>query len=604
MLGRTDGKTAELHHRFLQPLASGDRMTGGSLKSCWRMLLALFLLLTGSGLLLWQSLLPAVTSAAPQRPVPVPVPHVAMAMAKKRRLTMPRVARVQFPRPLEAGLPPQLDMIERLGDGSFENYTYYKASLDLNAPDDPEDESSAGPVSAYQDNGAARNTPFSLVLNNGRVQGGQENQPGPVHANTRSVKAAEPAPVRVASVPVNVSVSQESPAPAVRRLVSLPLQEEPLRTVAGAVSVAPQDFDALEKTLGTGSIKAGESLEVIASGADTASGPPHIVMARLMTINGNARLIVRGDDGHFEDIASSTLYDRLVAEAFATPKSGPETAPPSPVTTAALQKAEARFPHFKAKLAKARVPEGVQPQIAGLLTEGPLAGKDLPKLDLVYRKSVDGRCELVSAAFDTGSGVKKFYSYQQSPDAVTEFFDEDGHSVSKSLMPKPVEAGRRGDGFGWRVHPILKVRKFHNGVDYAAPRGSPILAAGDGVVETISWEPGYGKYVRIRHDDGYSTTYAHIDGTPKGLKLNQRVSQGQVIAYVGSTGLSTGPHLYYELRIGDHYADPTRTRLPAGSNLTGRALAAFQQQIGHVEQIADFLKNGVMDIGKRFERKG
>ncbi|MCB8829418.1 M23 family metallopeptidase, partial [Escherichia coli] len=98
-------------------------------------------------------------------------------------------------------------------------------------------------------------------------------------------------------------------------------------------------------------------------------------------------------------------------------------------------------------------------------------------------------------------------------------------------MKNPVPNGRLGDGFAWRTHPILKVRKHHNGVDYAAPFGSPILAAGDGEVVVISSESGYGKYVRIKHDGGFFTTYSHISRTPPSLKVGQRVSQGQVIAY-------------------------------------------------------------------------
>ena len=144
------------------------------------------------------------------------------------------------------------------------------------------------------------------------------------------------------------------------------------------------------------------------------------------------------------------------------------------------------------------------------------------------------------------------------------------------LMKKPVLAGRLGDGFGWRIHPILRDRRFHEGVDYAAPFGSPIVAAADGMIEIIGEEAGYGKYVRVRHDFGYETTYAHISGVPRGLKVGSRIRRGQTIAYVGSTGLSTGPHLYFELRVNGHYADPLQANLRAGRVLDGGTLAAFQ----------------------------
>jgi murein DD-endopeptidase MepM/ murein hydrolase activator NlpD len=114
-------------------------------------------------------------------------------------------------------------------------------------------------------------------------------------------------------------------------------------------------------------------------------------------------------------------------------------------------------------------------------------------------------------------------------------------------------------------------------VDYAAPFGSPIAAAGAGVAEKIDQQWGYGKYVRIRRDFGYETTYAHLSGVPRGLKVGARIHPGQTIGYIGSTGLSTGPHLYYELRVNGHYADPLQTHLPAGRVLDGDVLAAFLQ---------------------------
>ncbi len=166
--------------------------------------------------------------------------------------------------------------------------------------------------------------------------------------------------------------------------------------------------------------------------------------------------------------------------------------------------------------------------------------------------------------------------------------------MTKYLMQKPLPNGRLNDGFGWRIHPVLHVRKHHNGVDYDAPIGSPIVAAGDGVVELISYQKGYGKYVRIRHQGGYSTTYAHLASAKKGLKVGDRVKQGDVIAYVGSTGYSTGPHLYYELKVGDQYVDPLTARLNAGEKLTGSSLNSFREEIDHVGQIVNEMKLPVM----------
>jgi murein DD-endopeptidase MepM/ murein hydrolase activator NlpD len=201
----------------------------------------------------------------------------------------------------------------------------------------------------------------------------------------------------------------------------------------------------------------------------------------------------------------------------------------------------------------------------------------LDTAELLYSPNTEGEPELAFAALTLDGHNHRYYRFTAPDDGGTDYYDADGHSVTASLIHKPVANGRLGDGFGWRVHPILQDRRFHEGVDYAAPFGSPIAAAGAGVVEKIDQEAGYGKYVRIRHDFGYETTYAHISGMPRGLKVGARIHRGQTIGYVGSTGLSTGPHLYYELRVNGHYADPLLTHLPAGRVLDGDALTAFQQ---------------------------
>lgn len=164
-------------------------------------------------------------------------------------------------------------------------------------------------------------------------------------------------------------------------------------------------------------------------------------------------------------------------------------------------------------------------------------------------------------------------------------YDVDGQSVTQSLLRKPVEAGRLGDGFGWRIHPILHDRRFHNGVDYAAPLGSPIQAAGSGRVITISEQPGYGKYIRVMHDAGFETTYAHIANVAAGMRVGVRVRQGETIATIGSTGLSTGPHLYYELRAGGLYKDPLRSRLNSGRILDGLNMSFFRSKIAERSSI-------------------
>ena len=204
-------------------------------------------------------------------------------------------------------------------------------------------------------------------------------------------------------------------------------------------------------------------------------------------------------------------------------------------------------------------------------------------IELLYVESKGGESELAFAAQTLDGHIHRYYRFTPPDGDVSDYYNSSGQAVTQFLLRKPVAAGRLGDGFGWRIHPILLDRRFHRGVDYAAPFGSPIVAAGAGVVEKIDQEWGYGKYVRILHDFGYETTYAHISSVPRGLRVGARVHQGQTIAYVGSTGLSTGPHLYYEVRINGRDVDPLRIRLRAGRILDGRMLEAFNQARSHTD---------------------
>ena len=132
-------------------------------------------------------------------------------------------------------------------------------------------------------------------------------------------------------------------------------------------------------------------------------------------------------------------------------------------------------------------------------------------------------------------------------DGTVDYFNDKGHGAKRALMRTPIDGARLSSGFGNRRHPILGYDKMHRGVDFAAPSGTPVYAAGDGVVERAGPWSGYGNYIRIRHNDGYSTAYAHLRNYAKGIHKGKRVRQGRIIGYVGATGLSTGPHLHYEI---------------------------------------------------------
>ncbi len=174
---------------------------------------------------------------------------------------------------------------------------------------------------------------------------------------------------------------------------------------------------------------------------------------------------------------------------------------------------------------------------------------------------------------------KGYYRFDDNDDGRADFFDATGQSARRLLMKTPIDGARLSSGFGNRRHPILGYRRAHKGVDFAAPRGTPIKAAGDGVIERANRYGGFGNYVRIRHANGYKTAYAHLNGFARGMRAGKRVRQGDIIGYVGSTGRSTGPHLHYEVHLNGTAVNPMRLKIAAtGKKLTGASLDRFQAQ--------------------------
>ena len=209
--------------------------------------------------------------------------------------------------------------------------------------------------------------------------------------------------------------------------------------------------------------------------------------------------------------------------------------------------------------------------------------------DVLYVKDDENtdsdRADILYASLTTGDETRKFYRFQTKDDGLTDFFDEAGKSAKKFLLRKPMAGGKFTSSFGFRVHPILGFGRMHTGVDWADKVGTPIFAAGNGVILKASWDAGYGNRVEIQHTNGYVTTYNHMSAYAKGLTPGTRVRQGQVIGFVGSTGLATGPHLHYEMIVNGNFVDPLRIKLPRGRELDGKSLADFNKERQHDEDI-------------------
>ena len=195
----------------------------------------------------------------------------------------------------------------------------------------------------------------------------------------------------------------------------------------------------------------------------------------------------------------------------------------------------------------------------------------------------NSKAEVLFASLTTGGETRKFYRYQTTDDNVVDYYDESGKSAKKFLVRKPVADGAITSGFGGRNHPLLGFMKMHTGVDWASHTGTPIFAAGNGMIDKIGLEGGYGKYIRIRHANGWESAYGHMSAFARGMEAGKRVRQGQVIGYVGSTGLSTGAHLHYEILVNGRFVDPMKVKLPRGRVLDGTLLAGFDQERGRLD---------------------
>lgn len=209
-------------------------------------------------------------------------------------------------------------------------------------------------------------------------------------------------------------------------------------------------------------------------------------------------------------------------------------------------------------------------------------------LEVVYTDEDEGegsRNEVLYATLSVAGESRRVYRFQ-SEDGLIDYFDEAGRSLKKFLLRKPVINAEMRSGFGMRFHPIMRYSKMHTGVDWANGRiGEPILAAGNGTIVKAEWDSGYGRRVEIQHVNGYLTSYNHMSAFARGIQPGTRVRQGQIIGYIGSSGLSTGPHLHYEVMVNGNFVNPMKIKVPRGRELEGPALSEFKRQREGIDEL-------------------
>ncbi len=216
------------------------------------------------------------------------------------------------------------------------------------------------------------------------------------------------------------------------------------------------------------------------------------------------------------------------------------------------------------------------------------------KRDLISGKTKYGT-ELYYLSMTLSGDLLEYFRHEHA-DGTIGWYDRAGNSASRTLMRTPVNGARLSSGFGKRKHPVLGYSKMHRGLDFAAPTGTPIMAAGSGIVESSGWNGSYGKYIRIRHNSTYKTAYAHMSKIKRGITPGQRVNQGEIIGYIGSTGRSTGPHLHYEILVNSRKVNPLTVRLPAGKSIPEIERKPFELSMATIEE--ELMSRGISRLAE------
>ncbi|MFD1703166.1 M23 family metallopeptidase [Methylopila henanensis] len=359
--------------------------------------------------------------------------------------------------------------------------------------------------------------------------------------------------------------------------------EAALVELAGA---APDDARAIARRFagrdgyGLASVKAGQRLKVL-MGRSAAPGLNRLqpVRASLFDAGGeHVGSVALSDQGDYVAIADMDDF----AEEPSAEEIADEVARPGTPSRMRLYNGL-----YEAAL-RNQVPKAVIDEMVRIVSydvdfNRPVGAGDSFEVFYGADDDLNGEGEVAYMALSLAGEQRRFFRYLTEDDGLADYYDETGKSAKKFLMRKPMNGGVMRSGFGFRRHPVLGYSKMHTGVDWSAPVGTPIVASGNGTVEKAGWANGYGRQVVLQHANGYETTYNHMSGIGRGVTPGARVRQGQVIGFVGSTGLSTGAHLHYEVLVNGRFVNPMKVKLPRGRELDGEMLAGFQRERERIE---------------------
>ena len=356
------------------------------------------------------------------------------------------------------------------------------------------------------------------------------------------------------------------------RIIAVDKGDTLMKVLVKAGAERRQAYDAigaLSKVFNPRKLKAGQEVTLTFRMPEDDRAAPELIGVGVAASDERELLARRGDDGKFAPEELRREFERRIVRSSGTIKYSLYVA-----------------------ATRAKLPVNVLMEMIRIFSWDVDFQRDIQpgdRFDVVYERLFDDhggpvRAGKVLRASLTLSRVGlTYYRFTPSDDEIADYFDAKGRSVRKALLRTPIDGARLTSRYGKRKHPILGYTRHHPGVDFGAPKGTPIYAAGDGKVEAAGWEGNYGRYVRLRHNRELKTAYAHMTRIAKGVRRGKRVRQGQVIGYVGSTGLSTGPHLHYEVLVKGRRKNPMSVKLPTGRQLKGKELAGFEASLAKLE---------------------
>ena len=350
----------------------------------------------------------------------------------------------------------------------------------------------------------------------------------------------------------------------------------------------------LSSDLGTELLKQGDTLQAYFQNETLSNGEKLKTLARVSVFRGASHMvsIARPDEpASDEEAAVQTTF--VYAIEPESPEEIFEETKVQPIIAAS------KLPSIYDGIYRTALNEGLTTELAASLIK-------IMAFDVDFRSRVsptdslevflsleDGKeeptefSEILYAGIKLGNVTRKYYRFGDAESGIVDYYDDSGKSSKKFLLRKPVPNGKFRSPYGMRRHPISRRYKLHGGVDWSAPRGTPIIAAGNGIIEKAGWSSGYGKQTILRHANGYVTSYSHQTAYAKGIRPGARVRQGQVIGFVGSTGYSTGPHLHYEVKVNGNRVDPMRIRLPKGKVLKDSELNTFLSEKKRIDELVN-----------------